>query len=389
MRSYKGSAMPAKGWVVEEGVLKSAKGGGGGDLVSVDEYGDFELTFEFRLTEKANSGVMYRVQETLDATWQTGPEFQVLDDAGHGLKPDNAHSCGALYDLAGPAARDAAGAPTAKAMKPTGEWNTGRIYLRNGVVQHWLNGVKVVEVPVEGAAWAERIGKSKFKGYARFGTSAKGRVAIQDHGDEVWYRNIKVRDLGAPLPGEVTLFGGADPAGAAVVFPPPAKDAPAVWSSKDGSMVCAGTPAGYIRTKETYGDFVLKVQWRFSPVTKQGGNSGVLVRVRGEDRVWPTSVEAQLQSGSAGDFWNIGGVAMTTDPARTNGRNTRRTHTAERPVGEWNEYEIIADGGTVVLRVNGEELNRATGVDTTPGFIALQSEGVEIHFRGVRLSPLK
>jgi hypothetical protein len=108
----------------------------------------------------------------------------------------------------------------------------------------------------------------------------------------------------------------------------------------------------------------------------------------GEDKVWPKSVEAQLQSGNAGDFWNIGEFKMVTDPARTNGRNTKKTHGAERPVGEWNEYEIIVNHGDVILFVNGEELNRASGVDEVAGFICLQSEGAEIHFRNIRLTPL-
>jgi len=109
----------------------------------------------------------------------------------------------------------------------------------------------------------------------------------------------------------------------------------------------------------------------------------------GEDKVWPKSVEAQLHSGNAGDFWNIGDFAMTTDPARTKGRNTKKTHAAERPIGEWNEYEIIVNGPTITLFVNGEQVNEATGVEVVPGHICLQSEGAEIHFKNIRLTPLK
>jgi hypothetical protein len=108
----------------------------------------------------------------------------------------------------------------------------------------------------------------------------------------------------------------------------------------------------------------------------------------GEDKVWPKCVEAQLQSGAAGDFWNIDNFKMTVAKDRTNGRNTKRTHTAERPLGEWNEYEIIVNGGTVILNVNGEELNRATDVEVVPGKICLQSEGAKIWFKNIRLIPL-
>ena len=120
--------------------------------------------------------------------------------------------------------------------------------------------------------------------------------------------------------------------------------------------------------------------------------AGVLVRMVGDDKVWPKSVEAQLQSGSAGDFWNIDEFTMTVDKSRTNGRNTKKLATAspvERPLGEWNEYEIIVNQGDVILKVNGQELNRATDVEQVPGFICLQSEGAEIHFRNVRIVELK
>ncbi len=112
------------------------------------------------------------------------------------------------------------------------------------------------------------------------------------------------------------------------------------------------------------------------------------MRQIGTDKVWPRSVEAQLHSGNAGDFWNIDDFTMTTDPARTNGRNTRKTHGAERPVGEWNEYEIIVNRGDVILLANGEELNRATGVEEVAGHICLQSEGAPIQFRNIVLTPL-
>jgi hypothetical protein len=128
--------------------------------------------------------------------------------------------------------------------------------------------------------------------------------------------------------------------------------------------------------------------WAWHPA-KGAGNSGVLMRMVGEDNVWPRCVEAQLQSGNAGDFWNIDKFPMKVDPARTKGRNTKKTHFAEFPIGEWNEYEIIVDGGAVVLNVNGELLNEARDVWATAGKIALQSEGAEIHFRNIRLAPIE
>jgi len=386
-RGYKQPGFPAKGWTVTGGVLKSIKGGGGGDLVTSDEFGDFELVCEFRCSPKANSGIMYRVAETLDSAWQTGPEYQILEDATYGAKSTDMHSCGALYDLAPPV--------EGKTMKSieSGGWNEARIRLRNGIVQHYLNGVKVVECPVEGADWAARIAKSKFKDYKGFGVLPKGRLALQDHGDEVSYRNIKVRDLGAKSDGTIALWNGKDLAGWKAFVPDAEKAGvkpESVWSIEDGVLVCKGNPVGYIRTEKDHTNYVLRLQWRFSPVTKKAGNSGVLLRMIGEDKVWPRSVEAQLQSGSAGDFWNIENFVMTADPARTNGRNTKKmSKDVERPLGEWNEYEIVVDHGTITLMVNGEMLNQATKVEEVAGKICLQSEGAEIHFKNISLTPIK
>jgi hypothetical protein len=390
-KGYKQEALPAQGWTTAGGEFKHGPGGGGGDIVTRDEFADFDLLFEFKTAPKANSGVMYRVGETLPDTWNTGPEYQVIDDAGNGLKPEDPHSTGAMYELYAP--------PATKVLKPAGEWNSGRIVVRNGVVQHWLNGAKIVDARIfddqtgrPTPEWKERIAGTKFKPYEGFGVLPKGRIALQDHGDEVAYRNIRIRDLSGPMPAEKRLYNGKDLAGWTAIVPDlvkDKKDQASVWHVEpDGVLVCAGNPVGYIRTTDKYTNYILRVEWRFNPVTKKAGNSGVLLRMVGEDKVWPKSVEAQLESGNAGDFWNIDNVKMTTDPARTSGRNTKKTHGAERPVGEWNEYEIVVNHGDVVLYVNGEELNRASGVEEVPGYICLQSEGAEIQFRSVRLTPL-
>lgn len=393
-RGYKQKGFPEKGWVAKDGSLTIAKGGGGGDLISVEQFGDVDMTFAFKLGEKANSGIMYRVAETDGATYQTGPEYQLLEDKTYGAQPTDAHSCGALYDIYSPAA--------GKTMKPAGDWNMGRIRLRNGVIQHWVNGSVVVTARLFDDAgkptkeWSDKIAASKFKDWKGFGVLPKGHIAIQDHGDtEISLKDFKVRDPAAALPNEVSLFNGKDMSGWKAVLPGGGKMED-VWSVQDGTIVCKGQPIGYIRTEKKYTNYVLKLEWRFNPA-KGPGNSGVLLRMVGDDKVWPKSVEAQLESGNAGDFWNIDEVKMTPEKSRTNGRNTKKDPVAvaaaggkvERPLGEWNEYEIIVDHGTVVLNVNGVELNRATSVEEVAGFICLQSEGAEIHFRNIRLSELK
>jgi hypothetical protein len=378
-RGYRKDAFPDKGWTIEDGCLRVVAGGGGGDIITSNQYADFELALEWRVAEKANSGIMYRVTEKHGASWQTGPEYQILDDLGTGTAPDNPHSAGALYDLYAPS--------SGKVVKPAGEFNQTRILIKNNRLVHWLNGVKIVECRLDSDDWKQRIAGSKFSKYEGFGVQPKGYIALQDHGNDIWFRNIKVRDLAAPLPNEVRLFNGKDLAGWTACLPEGGKMAD-VWSVKDGVLICKGNPVGYIRTEADYTNYVLKLEWRFDPA-KGPGNSGVLLRVVGEDKVWPRSVEAQLQSGNAGDFWNIDEFPMKTDTARLNGRNTKKTHFAELPIGEWNEYEILVDHGSVRLNVNGELLNQAWDVWETPGKIALQSEGAEIHFRNIRLAPIE
>lgn len=378
-RGYRKESFPEKGWVVEDGTLHVQAGAGGGDIITVDQYRDFELELEWRAGEKANSGIMYRVTEKNGASWQTGPEYQILDDA-HEPGVAAAHSAGALYDIFPPA--------DTKVLRPTGEFNATRIRVRNNIVQHWLNGVKIVEYRLDTPEWKKRIAASKFAKYEGFGVQPRGHIALQEHGHDVWFRNIRIRDLSSKMPGEQALFNGRDLAGW-TAFLQDGGRMEDVWSVRDGILICKGNPIGYIRTKSDFTNYVLKLEWRFNPVTKKAGNSGVLLRMIGEDKVWPRSVEAQLQSGSAGDFWNIDKFVMKVDDARTKGRNTRKTHAAELPIGQWNEYEIIVDHKTVTLNVNGETLNRAWDVEETPGKICLQSEGAEIQFRNIRLAPIQ
>ncbi|MBI5866540.1 MAG: DUF1080 domain-containing protein, partial [Planctomycetes bacterium] len=363
-RGYKQQKFPEKGWAIDGDSMKVSKGGG--DIITLDEFGEFEFSFEFKLSEKANSGVMYRVAEKHDTAWQTGPEFQLLDDAGNGASPTDAHSTGACYDLYPPAA--------GKKMNPAGQFNAASIRLKAGVLQHFVNGVKVVECRVDGEEWKQKIAASKFKGYEGFGVLPKGHIAIQDHGNDVWFRNMKIRDLSAPMPREKTLFDGKSMAGWTYFLDNKGKMED-VWSVQDGIIICKGNPVGYIRTEADYTNYVLKLEWRFNPVTKKPGNSGVLQRLQMPDKVWPKSVEAQLQHENAGDFWNIDEFQMKTVAERLNGRNTKKTHFAERPLGEWNEYEIIVDHAKITLNVNGETLNEAWDVGELAGKVALQSEG--------------
>jgi len=193
---------------------------------------------------------------------------------------------------------------------------------------------------------------------------------------------------------EIELFNGKDFCGWTYFLADPKLKMEDVWSidGDEGIIICKGEPAGYIRTVANFTNYILKLEWRWSPVKKQAGNSGVLLRMVGPDKIWPKSYEAQLQSGNAGDFWLIDGVKLNSAPERINknaSTNRLKMRAMEKPVGEWNEYEIIVDGDHIVLKINGQVVNEGTGAEVTPGKIVLQSEGGEIHFRNIRLTPIK
>jgi hypothetical protein len=190
----------------------------------------------------------------------------------------------------------------------------------------------------------------------------------------------------------VRLFNGKDTTGWKAFVPDLAKekkDQMSVWSVKDGVLQCAGRPIGYIQTEALYDNYELELDWRFDPA-KGPGNSGVLLRVIGDDTVWPKSMEAQLHSRNAGDFWNIGEYKATVEKSRTEGRHTVKMHeTNEKPLGEWNHYRIVVNGGTIELWVNGLLQNVATGVEANKGRIALQSEGAYIEFKDIVLRQIQ
>lgn len=187
-RGHRAEGFPASGWTVADGALVHAAGGGGGDLVTTRTFGDFELRFQWAVAPRANSGVIYRVADLDADTWASGPEYQVLDDVGVVVAPDSDQSAGALYGLAAPSNH--------KVLRPAGVWNDGRIVVRGWHIEHWLNGVGVVDVDLDTPELRARIAASKF-GSLPFATAREGRIALQDHGDEVRYRSLRIRTLDA------------------------------------------------------------------------------------------------------------------------------------------------------------------------------------------------
>jgi hypothetical protein len=182
---YRKPGAPITGWDVADGSI--VRTGAGGDLISDQQYGDFDLRFDWKIGEAGNSGVFYRATEDEDAVYWTGIEYQVLDNDRHpdGKNGPDRHA-GAVYGLYPPN-----GAQT----RPVGEWNQGRIVARGDHVEHWLNGTKVAEYTLWSPEWKALVASTKFKDWSKFGEAKRGYIGLQDHGDPVSYRNIRIREL--------------------------------------------------------------------------------------------------------------------------------------------------------------------------------------------------
>jgi hypothetical protein len=191
----------------------------------------------------------------------------------------------------------------------------------------------------------------------------------------------------------VSLFNGKDLTGWKAVLEDKAAKPEDVWTVKEGVLSCKGNPRGYIRTeKDDFENYVLKLQWRFPAGTK-GGNSGVLVHTStpGAIGIWPKSLEAQLNHLNAGDIWVIGETCEIENAAeRVKGRrHLNLTDDSEKPIGDWNQYEITCAGDDIQIKVNGTLVNHVTKCSATKGAICLQSEGAPIEFREITLTPIK
>ena len=195
--------------------------------------------------------------------------------------------------------------------------------------------------------------------------------------------------------GPILLFDGKDLTGwQPFVAPSKGVTPDQVWTVRDRMIVCKGQVPGYLRTAGEYGDYVLRLEWRWGESVTSGRNSGVFVHVSGPDKIWPKGAEAQLASGNAGDFWLVDGYKLNVDAARQGPKQARHYSRMEgkdieKPVGEWNRYEITCRGNEIELRINDRLVNRGTGAESVKGSIILQSEGAEIHFRNITLEPLK
>jgi len=247
------------------------------------------------------------------------------------------------------------------------EWNEYEIICRGNHIAMYLNGYPTVEL-------IDNDKKNR---------TMEGHVCLQIHSGPpmiVDFKDIMVKKFDAEYGPAVRLFNGKDLAGWTMK-----DDQKDVWGVEDGAMTVKGKPFGFIATEKDYTNYVLRLQVKHLVKT----NSGVLLRSTKLEGKWPKSIEAQVMSGKMGDIYNFGKFSMKTDPKRTRGASTRKIHDSnEKPIGQWDSYEITLNKGDLELRVNGLPQNYASDCQEIPGRICLQSEGGPLEFRNIVLIPI-
>ena len=258
-----------------------------------------------------------------------------------------------------------------KSNKDPDAWNEYEITCRGNHILVKLNGYQTVEL----------IDNDKEN------RTLEGVLALQLHAGSpmrVEFKDIRVKKLTEKYGTAFRLFNGEDLTGWTVPFDN-CKQAE-TFSAKDGVLAITGKPAGYVRTEKAYKNYVIRGQIRHL----RKCNNGLLIRMTGTDKVWPKSIECQGQKDSLGDIWNIDKFPMKTDPARTRGRHTRKAQESnEKPVGEWNQYEVYMNKGDLRMYVNGLLQNSATECQEIAGTICLQSEGGPVEWRNLVLIPIE
>ena len=354
-RRMGGGPFPESGWEVIDGCLVHRKRGGGGDIVFDEEFGDFELELEWKVAPGANSGIKYRLPENEGQRSMFGHEYQVLDDALHrdGNNPlTSAAAVYALYPAEG------------KSLVRTGAFNHARIVARGAHVEHWLNGVRVVDYEIESEDWLQRVANSKYRNSADFGRAPRGLIGLQDHGDEVWFRSIKLRPLDA-LPVEAqSLLPGPELEGWTMV-------GDASYTLEDEAIVGVSNPSGahtFLTTDRTFGDFVFEVDVR--PTDR--GNSGIQVRSalrpNGRVRGYQIEIDTSPRAWSAGLY----------DEGRRGWLDNLEDEPAARAAfqyGEWNRYRIECVGPWIRTWINGVPAADHFDPLDLEGFFGLQVHG--------------
>ena len=373
-KDYNGTTL-TQPWHVVNGCIQ-AKGEGSdedGYIVTTKEYENFELYWEWKLSKGGNSGMLYHVVERpiFKVPYVTGPEYQLLDDPNFPETIQDWQKLGADYAMH---------VPDKSLMKvnPAGKWNNSKIVFDNGHVEHWLNGVKILEFEAWSDDWFKRKNSGKWEDAPEYGLARKGLLCLQDHGYPASFRNIKLKELPRKTK-EVNLFNGVDLTGWEVY-------GTEKWYVENGLLICESGPDkkyGYLATREYYDDFDLTVEFK----QEADGNSGVFFRSFIESGVkingWQCEVAPKGQH-TGGIYESYGRGWLIKPPPEKE---------SVLKEGEWNTMRIVAQGEHVVTWLNGVEMIHIhdAKIATGKGRIALQIHdggGIRVLWRNLKLKTL-
>lgn len=374
-RDYNGTELTVP-WHVVDGCIQ-AKGTGSdasGYIVTDREFGNFILSWDWKLSKGGNSGMLYHVVERpeFDVPYVTGPEYQLIDEPNFPEKLEDWQRLGVDYAMY---------LPDWSRMKvnPYGEWNNSKIVFDNGHVEHWLNGEKILEFEAWTDDWFARKNSGKWAHAPEYGLAGKGVICLQDHGYPASFKNIKIKELPDRAGEEISLFNGKDLTGWE-------QYGTEKWYVEDGLLVCESGPDkgyGYLATRAYYDDYELSVEFR----QEKDGNSGVFIRswVEPVARVHGWQVEVAptgCDTGGIYESYGRGWLVQIPDEKE----NILK-------YGDWNHLRIRVQGDNVKTWLNGEPMVDLTDaqIGSGKGRIALQIHdggGIKVAWRNINLKTL-
>lgn len=357
------------GWQVIDGNLVALGKGGdlGGDIITVDKFEDFELYLEWAITEGGNSGIFFHVlEDNYPTVYATGPEYQLIDDTGFPQKLEEWQKTGVNYAMHN---------AESKKLKPVGEFNTSKIKVKDGYVEHWLNSEKIVEYELWTDEWKKRVKNSKWKNYPDYGLARKGHIGLQDHGSVVKFRNIKIRDLtdyGKPL------FNGENLDGWKI-------HGTEKWYVENDDLVCESGKEkkyGYLATNDSYKDFILRLEFK----QEADGNSGVFFRSTLDGiKISGWQVEVAPKGNDTGGIYESYGRGWLAQIQEEKEKILKP--------GEWNNLVILVKGNRVMTWLNNELMTdlHDEKIGEAEGVIALQIHdggGIKVRWRNIFIKEL-
>jgi hypothetical protein len=373
-RDFKGEGVTAP-WKAEKGTLTSLGQGSDstGYIVTGKQYENFIITFDWKISEAGNSGLLYHVVERPEykVPYVTGPEYQIIDDIGFPDKLEEWQKAGADYAMY-------VADTNKKVIKRAGAWNTSKIVFDNGHAEYWLNGEKLLEFEAWTDDWFARKSGGKWDFAPEYGLARSGHFAVQDHGSRVWFKNMKLKEL-PRKPKQEILFNGKDLTGWDVY-------GTEMWYVEDGELVCESGPDkeyGYLGTRKYYDDFDLSIDFKQSA----NGNSGIFIRsyIRKGVNISGWQVEVAPpghDSGGIYESYGRGWIAQIPDEKEK-----------ILKMGEWNTMRIKVVGDNVTTWLNGVTMTELTDqkIGQGKGRIMLQIHsggGIRVSWKNIQLTEL-